>query len=111
MPDRNPFTNTELSSLLLGMLVLSLEDFAATLIAASNLSDDALAEIRRQAIVDLENSAAAGLSIEQESEIFRDAVRDLEQLIDNALARGRQGRNARLRAIAGMAGRTGRRER
>ncbi len=94
MSGRDPLTNYRLSLSQAGLVILALHDFAFLLIAhVSNggaLDDDALAAIRTTCLRNLKNADASGTSIEQQAEVFRKAVENVEQLMNDAIRRGRQ---------------------
>lgn len=93
MADDQYVANLRQSAMMLGMVVLSLQDFAALVIgrahAGGALDDAALDEIRSVALDNLRNSEAGGLPIKAEADAFGQALVQLDQLIVGAIKRGR----------------------
>jgi hypothetical protein len=74
----------------LGALVLSMQEFAAQLIATNNLDDATIAEARAATGVYLRNTNIGGAPFDEQADALGKAIKDLEQLLDDTVARARQ---------------------
>jgi hypothetical protein len=74
----------------LSCLVLGMRDFAALILARSTIDSDALEKIRASCIINPKNLETVGLGVDDDAEIIGQTVRDLEQLIDAAIADARK---------------------
>lgn len=92
MDDKELIANLSRSLAQLSLLVGGLEEFSMRLVrgALPRLDADRLAEIKAASLRALKNANISGLAIDAEAEILRKALRDLEKLIDGAIARARQ---------------------
>ena len=81
----------------LGLVAQHLYMLAGVLIAyglRGRLDNARLAEIRAQAILNLKNTGAIGLPIEEEAVIVGQAIKQFEELIDAAIVEGREAKES-----------------
>lgn len=86
--------NLKSSALQLGMIALSMEDFASQIIrhviSGGELNDATFYSIKKNCINNLKNSESRGLPIDQEAKSFNQAISHFEALMDGAIAKGRK---------------------
>ncbi|MFJ1468800.1 hypothetical protein [Massilia orientalis] len=83
----------ETNALILGIVALSMKDFATQLIRhvnAGGLLDDAgFAALKATCVHNLKNIAAQGVPLEQEATALNEALIMFGQMMDHAVSRGR----------------------
>jgi len=86
--------NARSSAMIMGMTAMGLQDFAASIIKQARegvaLTDEVLAEMIEECIVNLKNSEMTGTSMQQEVETFRGALDVFTQFAKSAVTSARQ---------------------
>jgi hypothetical protein len=89
----------ETNAMILGIVALSMKDFATQIIRHVNddgvLDDAGLAALKATCVRNLKNIAAQGVPLEQEATALNEALIMLGQMMDHAISRGRASRTHR----------------